>query len=326
MGTVVTVTLNPSLDKTLITRHLNIGYHNRVADTTQLDASGRGVNVSRALDTMGISTQAVVLLGQDATSYAYKGLIAEESFRTQFVSRPGPMRSDTIIVDRGLETETHIIDEGAGGAPEHIDHVRELLMRLVQPEDTVVFAGTLPSDAASDTYMRLAAAVRPNCEKLVIMCCGDALSHGLRAGPDLVALTELEAESMFNYPVRTVNDMVSAGTKLRAQGAGQALVTACDHRNAVLVTADEAWHVEIAELETIGTDSGVADALVAGYLAGLLQGQEPEEALRLGAAACSYTASHIGNVFGTPEQLQQCYHKTAVVAVNDKLQSTASIG
>lgn len=316
-GKVVTVTLNPSLDKTLITNHLNIGYHNRVADTTHLDAGGRGVNVSRALDRLNMSTHALVLLGADAIGHAYRGLLSEERFPAAVLTRPGPTRSDTIILDRGENLETHIIDEGAAGTPEVMQKVTERLLEVVRPGDKVVLAGLLPRDAAPDTYLQLAQAVQQAEAYVTVMTRGEALVQVLKAKPDLVVLTRLDAETLFNYPVRTDADMISGGHKLREMGVAEALTVAEDYTNAVLVAGDETWITELQEAGP-GTGTGAVDAMLAGYLAGLLQGLPIAEAFGLGAASMNYAASHIGNVFGTLDEVRPYLHRVTVKAVESR--------
>ncbi|MBZ0301452.1 MAG: hypothetical protein K8J31_17015 [Anaerolineae bacterium] len=320
-GKIVTVTLNPSLDKTLLTHHLNIGYHNRVADTTHLDASGRGINVSRAADRLGVPTRAIVLLGSDAIGHAYRGLLAEESFSTTFIVQQGPTRSDTIIVDRGNATETHIIDEGSGGSPDDIQRVIENLQDALGPEDTVVLAGVLPREAAPDTYRQMADAVQAVGARVVVMTTSDGLGQVLKAQPDFVTLMRLEAESLFNYPVRTDADMISGCQKLRALGAANVMMVADDYSRVVLLDGENILTAEVAETGP-GTDSGVVDALLAGYLAAQLLGQPTEEALRTGAAAMNYADSQIGNVFGSFDEIRQNLHRVDVHQVETNENTT----
>ena len=59
---IITVTLNPSLDRTIEVAALTRGAMVR-ASATRLDPGGKGVNVARALAAHGIATCAVVPLG-----------------------------------------------------------------------------------------------------------------------------------------------------------------------------------------------------------------------------------------------------------------------
>ena len=56
---IITVTLNPSLDRTIELDHLTQGCVQRVT-AARLDPGGKGVNVSRALLANSVPTRAVV--------------------------------------------------------------------------------------------------------------------------------------------------------------------------------------------------------------------------------------------------------------------------
>ena len=124
---VITVTLNPSLDRTLVTHYLSVGYHNRTSETTRLDPAGRGVSIARALKHLGITTHSVIGLGDDATGYAYQALIAKEQLPVTFIQRNGLTRSNVVILDTGNQTETSLIEESAGISPENLEAVKTAL-------------------------------------------------------------------------------------------------------------------------------------------------------------------------------------------------------
>lgn len=59
---IVTLTPNPSIDRTVTTTRLAVGEVNR-ASSVRVDPGGKGVNVSRALHLNGHDTLAVLPLG-----------------------------------------------------------------------------------------------------------------------------------------------------------------------------------------------------------------------------------------------------------------------
>jgi 1-phosphofructokinase len=315
---IITVTLNPSLDETLVINHLNIGYRNHVAATKHLDASGRGVNVSRALGRLDIPTHAVVVLGDDTLSHAYRGLLMEEPFKSSIIRHPGPTRSDTIILDCGEGTKTHILDEDSVGPRENIQKVIRAVTRHAEPGDIVVCAGALPRDTAPDVYARLTAAAQLAGAEVVVMTRGAALTHALPAAPDTVVVTQLEAEGLFNYPVRTILDMRSAARKLRDWGSKRVLIVMTGYAGALLLDDDKEYVAQISEPAFTGTDSGVVDALLAGFLAGLSSNIGVKQAFKLGAAAMAFTAEQVGNEFGTLEQLKQMTNRVRVSSMNSR--------
>ena len=317
MRKVITITLNPSLDATLITEHLNIGYRNHVAAARRLDASGRGVNLSRALDRLQTPTYALLTLGNDVISRAYKGLMAEEAFPSTIIPYEGLTRSDTIIVDKisnTERTETHIVDEDSVYTLDNVQKLREKLSEITQSGDIVVCAGTLPRQSLPDVYRQLTEVAREAGAMVVVMAGGEPLEHALKAAPDMVVITQLEAESLFNYPVRTLPDMVSAARKLQERGTKQVLLVANDYSTVILADDPHIFTTEVDALNRVGTESGVVDALLAAYLTAIVNGTAHDEALLQGEAALAFAIEQIGNEFGTAEQIQDYVPRVRVKA------------
>lgn len=315
---IMTVTLNPSLDETITVSHLNLGYHNLAADAIRLDASGRGVNVSHALYQLGIHAPALVLLGGDAMGHAYKGLLAEQAFKSTIVRHQGHTRSDTIIYDQGEDKETHIIDEGTGATQADIEQVIVQLQSQVKSDDTVVLAGKLPTGLSETTYERVINVIAQIGAKAIVMVGHESLDTILKSEVELIALTRLEMESYFNFPVRTFTDMVACAEKLIDKGTNQVIVTHENFEGAILVTPNQKLMVQL-DTDNRGTDSGVSDSIVAGYLVGIHQGKNPAEAFRLGATAMKYASSQLGNKFGTLAELYAMRNQIDVVAYDPSL-------
>lgn len=303
---IITVTLNPSLDRAVVLHYLNLGYHNRVKEATRLDPGGRGVNVSRALHRLGCETTGVVLVGNDATGRAYRALIAQEGFPVKLVTTPGRTRSNMTIVDTGNKAQTHLIEEAIIGDEKVTQTVTNALKRLIRPGDIVVLAGSLPEDTPPNTYAELVKASAA-AEAVVLAARGtEATQLAIKARPSVVILNQNEMEAIFNHPVRTPADIISCGHKLREQGVEQVLVTMMGDQAApaaILVTGENVWEVEAAAVEN-GSMDGVEDALLAGFLTAWSKRYSSKQALELGTAAAIYTASHVGSEFGTLEEIQ----------------------
>jgi 1-phosphofructokinase family hexose kinase len=301
---VITVTLSPSLDRTLITHYLALGYHNRTEASTRLDPAGEGVNIVRALHRLSGDGHAIILLGNDATGYAYRALIVEEGFDKTVIQVDGRTRSSTIILDTGSQEETHIIEDAAGITHVDVEQLVGALTEHIEPGDMVVLAGPLPPSSPRDTYAWLTGKVREAGGKVVIVAGGEALVEVLKVKPDLVALSEIQAEAHFNYPVRTPEDILASAQRLREEGARAVLLEMRELGGAALVVEEGQYIITLPESEE-GTTSGIWDALLAGYLAGSVYGRSPKDALTLGAASAAFTLSQVGSEFGTLEEIQE---------------------
>jgi len=314
---IITVTLNPSLDRTLVTHFLALGYHNWTRETTRLDIAGRAISVSRALYALGVPTHAAVLIGHDAIGQAYQALLAEEQFPISILRREGLTRSTIIIKDTGHQNETHIFEDSSGLNPPDLQAVSDLLQELIHPGDTVVFAGSLPGDTPADTYAGLTDMAQSAGAQVAINAGGgDSLKESLKAGPDFVYLTQLQAEGLFNFPVRVPEDVLHCAQLLREKGAGTVLITMLQSQRAILVPDESVWMAEWPDV-AVGTHSGMEEAMIAGCLAGLYRQQPLDETLKLSAAAAAYTGLQVGHEFGTAKDISEQANGIAVMQVRD---------
>ncbi len=313
---VITVTLNPSLDRTLVTHFLALGYQNRTTETTRIDLGGRSISISRALNSMGIPTHAIVLVGHDAIGRGYQTLLAEEQFPISVLRREGRTRSNIIIKDTGHEHETVIVEDAEGATEDDLQQVADTLAELIAPRDAVVFAGSLPGGMPLDAYATLTQ-IAQEAGGLVYINAGggEPLQQALRAKPRLIYMTQLQLEGLFNFPVRSDTDVIYCAHQLQEQGADRVLVAMPALQSAVLVAEEGTWLVDMPDTGE-GTHTGQAEALLAGYLAGRLRQRTLEEALQLGAAAAAYTVTQIGSEFGTMKDLDEYTDSVDVTSVD----------
>ena len=313
---IITVTLNPSLDRTISVNYLGIGYHNKTQEETRLDPGGEGLSVSRALTRLGYETHAVVLLGKDATGKAYRSLIAEEPFDVKIISCEGKTRSNTIILDTGHNNETQITED----ADPVTDTVRlqteEALRELLSPGDIVYLTGALPSGSVEDVYADLIEVIRACGAKATASVSAQLLPSVLKANPDLVFITQVETEGYLNYPVRHWQDMVGSAAKLKKQGAVRVMIEMRDTGSAFFATPYGTRFIEFTD-EPHGTTSGIWAALRAGVLAGWCVRDSVYDSLVLGAAAAAYTANQVGYEFGTMEDVQSYVGSAKIKKIRD---------
>lgn len=303
-GKIITVTLNPSLDRTLVTHYLAAGYQNRTTEPTRLDPSGEGVSIARALCALDVETHGVISLGHCATGDAYQALLDESVFPMTVVKRQGITRSNTIILDTGNQSETQIIEDGTGATQAHFASIMSALARIIAVGDIVIFAGDMPVDAPIDGLMRLLLSARQAGARIVLSGMGSVLSQALEAQPELVVLTQVEAEGYFNHPVRTREDTIYCARKLREQHVDKVLLIVEEQGGAILAGEQGIWQVELPEPETGGTTSGIKAALLAGYLAGNTRHHPVDQAMELAAAAAAYTGSKVGSEFGSLAEVE----------------------
>jgi 1-phosphofructokinase family hexose kinase len=300
----VTVTLSPCLNRTLVLHYLALGHQNLSQEPEQLAPSGEGLSVARALTQLECQTYAIVLLGNDATAAAYRALLAEEGMEYQIITVDGSTTSDTCILDRGEEQETHIGAEGSPLTETDLERVRDAVQRTVLPEDRVVLAGRIPPGAPPEMYARLLSDIHRAGADSVVAASGAALDAALVARPGLVALSRLHCEALLNIPIRVTQDLIGAADELRERGAESVLLEMREKGSALLVTGEGRWKVDLPDAAH-GSTTGVWEALLAGFLAGQCHQRPLEESLEMAAAAAAYTADEAGVEFGSPSDVKE---------------------
>lgn len=302
--TVITITLNPSLDRSLVVHYLNVGYHNRTRETTRLYAAGKGVNIARALHQLDCPTRAIVLLGDDATSKAFKSIIADEGFGTTAITVSGNTRSNIFILDDSTHTETAIIEDGSTMTQSDLELVVGTMQQQIKAGDFVVLAGSLPQGAPPDTFAYLCQVAQEIGAEVAVVSNGEPLEKALTARPLLVDLSQAEAEQFFNFPVRVKEDVLSCARQLRSQGAKQVLMEMRTTNHVLLVTDEGEWEADLPPPREEGTSTGIWSALRAGFLAGWARKRPLSESLELGVAAAAYAAEQIGTEFGSWDDIK----------------------
>jgi 1-phosphofructokinase len=286
---IVTVTLNPSLDRTIEVDRLVRGTMVR-AGAARLDPGGKGVNVSRALAGNGVESCAVLPCG-GGTGERVLGLLEAERVNTHAVRIAQATRSNLSLVEAD-GTVTKLNEPGAALSRDELDAVQAAVVEAAQSADWVVICGSLPPEAPVDTYAELCRRCAAAGVRVALDTSGPALLAALAAHPTLVKPNRDELEEAVGAPVNSLPETIAAAEGLIAWGAGSVLAS-LGPDGAVLVTRDGAI-VGAAHVDEVRSTVGAGDALLAGFLSvGTLGAAALAEGLAWGAAAVRLPGSRM---------------------------------
>jgi 1-phosphofructokinase len=300
---IVTVTPNPSLDRTLEVEELRRGEVVR-AHADRSDPGGKGVNVSRALAANGYPSRAVLPLGgHDGALLA--SLLEGLGIEVAAVPIADEIRSNVTVAEPD-GTVTKLNAPGPRLSPAEVDALLERAVAAADGAGWVVASGSLAPGTPDDLYARLAAAVRPVGVRVAVDTSGPALERALAAGPDVVKPNEEELTEVTGVVPETLGDVVLAANQLREKGVGTVLVS-LGARGAVLVEDGEAVHAE-SEVIVPRSTVGAGDALLAGFLAAGGEGPDAlAEGVAWGAAACVLPGTAVPSPGDLQRQLVQTH-------------------
>ncbi|WP_028280523.1 1-phosphofructokinase family hexose kinase [Arthrobacter sp. H5] len=314
---IVTLTANPSLDRTIeLAAPLARGAVQRASANHQ-EPGGKGVNVCRALTAGGAESLAVlpgdpadpVLIALAAAGVPYRNLPINAALR------------HNVTLTEADGTTTKVNERGPALDSSQADALLELLVNACDGASWLVLAGSLPPGLPNDFYAEAVSAVRgrygDRAPLVAIDTSGAPLSAAVEGvtAPDLLKpnaeelaeLTgggsgeELEADHAF---------AAQAAERLLSRGVRAVLVT-LGSKGALLVTPEGAWHAQhppVAALSTVGA----GDSALAGYLLAHASGGSPQDCLRQAVAHGSAAASLPGSTVPSLDQT----HPGAVVVTS----------
>jgi len=289
---IVTVTVNPSLDRTIVLdAPLQPGAVQAAASTRE-DAGGKGINVARVLDAASADVLAVLPLAADDP---FTAVLRAGAVPARPVAVAGHCRANVTITDpAGVTTKLNL--PGATPTDGELTALEEAVVVAAEGARWVVLAGSLPPGVPDDFYVRLIDAVRMRwgavAPRMAVDASGPALAAVVeRAHPDLIKPNDDELAELTGQVLD--GDLTQAAARIARAlvpaKVAAALVT-LGGRGAVLVTADAAY-AAVPPPTRVRSTVGAGDSSLAGYLLAESQGADPGaclvSAIRHGAAAAS---------------------------------------
>jgi len=298
---ILTLTPNPSVDRTCSIEHLERGAVIRALDSRE-DPGGKGLNVSRALALNGTATAAVFPVGGVYGTLMLE-LLAAEPIDLRPVRIGRPIRANTTVVEPD-GTTTKLNEPGPELAPAEVGALRDQVRSAAASADWVVCCGSLPPGVAEDFYADLITQCRAAGAKVAVDTSGGPLLAALDANPDLIKPNRVELAEAVGHDLATLGAVADAALSLVSRGVGTVVVS-LGRDGALLVDRDQVLHAWASIAAPVST-VGAGDALLAGYLHAADAGADAATALctavRFGAAAVQLPGSqmpgpgHVGAV------------------------------
>jgi 1-phosphofructokinase len=278
---IVTLTLNPSVDRTVEVETLARGEVMR-ALSVRVDPGGKGINVSRALATHGLPTRAVVTVG-GAEGEHLVALLRDTGIDIVPVPIEGAIRSNITVVEPD-GTTTKFNEPGAELSAAELAQVFAAVKTAVESADWLVASGSLPPGMPATVYADLVHSLVGSGIRVAVDTSGPAFEAVLAAGPTLVKPNRDELAEVAGRRLLSIADVVEAANRLRDLGA-RAVLASLGADGAVLVDDDGAFHGQTPAVHPLSS-VGAGDAMLAGFLAGGGKGVDAlVEGLAWGAAA-----------------------------------------
>ncbi len=263
---VITITLNPAMDKTVVLKGLKVGEVNRLI-SSRTDLGGKGINVSKVLNEFQVPSIAMGFLGG----------ILEEAFRQElktlditdrFITIEGESRTNIKIVDEDNQIFTELNEKGPMISKEENALFLEIFRELIHEEDLVVISGGLCPGVPKDFYGTLTAMARQKGAYVIVDAEGEALKYAIKQKPNVIKPNEKEFAELFGESELSLDDMIEKAQELIKEGLDKVLISRGE-KGSLFITKEgvlTAKALKVQVKSTVGAGDSMVSALVYSYI------------------------------------------------------------
>ncbi len=279
---IYTVTFNPSIDYIVSVNQLEFGKVNRTTSEMFLPG-GKGINVSQVLQNLGMDSIALGFVA-GFTGEQLVHMLQERGIKTDFTEVTAGMTRINVKFD-----ETEINGQGPSVSAKELEMLMNKICAL-KSEDIVVLSGSVPKSISTSVYADILKITSENGVKTILDASGALLWNALEYKPFLIKPNHHELGEIFNREIEEREEVIFYAKELQNRGAQNVLVS-MGANGAVLIAEDGKVYEEDAPQGIVQNAVGAGDSMVAGFIAGYIDGNEDfEKALRMGIATGSASA------------------------------------
>ncbi len=278
---IVTVTLNPAIDQTLVLPKFVAGDTLRVK-SSRFDPGGKGINVSRVIKELGGDSVAMGFAPGGLGRYIEQTL-ESEGIACDFVHTKGETRTNITILDESRHVHTILSDPGPQTDLRYAEELKARLRKRLRPGDWLVVAGSIPPPIGPGVYAEIIVEALQVGAHPVLDADGAALVAGVSARPEVVKGNRRELERLLGRHLDDEESTVEAAREVQALGIAKAVVTR--GREGAVAAGNHSCLRGVAPRVRAVSAVGSGDAFLAGVVLTLSHGGSLAEALHLGVAA-----------------------------------------
>ncbi|HPZ51455.1 MAG TPA: 1-phosphofructokinase family hexose kinase [Clostridia bacterium] len=286
MTRVLTVTLNPSIDKTVYIKGFKLGATNYI-ENTHIDMGGKGINVSKALFNFGIDN---IATGFMTESHVDK--IDRIGIRNRFYLVEGALRVNTKINDLSTGTVTELNEKGFCIHKKDLTAFIELYEELCPKKGIVVLSGSIPKGVPDDIYAILIKIAKKKGSKTLLDAHGRFLVYGLKENPYAIKPNVFELESIVDRKLKDINDIVDAVKEIK-DGA-TLIAVSMGKEGALFFKEGRFLFAETFPIQSIST-VGAGDAMTAAMVLSIINGFDLDTTARFATCAGTMTCLKEGS-------------------------------
>ena len=281
---IVTITVNPSLDKSVTILEL-IAEQKMRCEKPRYDAGGGGINVSKALSKLGATSTCIFTSG-GSTGEMLKQLLHKEKIETIEIKTKNWTRENFIAFENKTKSQFRFGLPGNKLEKKEIEQLQLIIKNL--DANFVVISGSLNEGLPTNFYATLIQNLKNSSSKVIIDTAGEALTKAIEIGAYLIKPNIGELAKLIGIERLEIDEVPNAAKKLIEKYNLEIVVVSLGAAGALLVTKEQSHFVKAPLVDKKST-VGAGDSMVAGMVWALSQKKSLLEVLKMGV--CCGTAA-----------------------------------
>jgi 1-phosphofructokinase len=303
---VLTVTLNPSIDRALFVDSLRVGDANRVL-RSETDAGGKGINLSRVLHQLGGDTIATGFLA-GGPGAAIRKVLDDQGVFHSFLDVDGESRTNVSIETQDSSLPTTLNERGPQVRPEDLELLFAHVVSHLSHARWVTLGGSLPPGVPPELTARFIEVGRQAQVRTMVDADGDPMRFAMATRPDFIKPNEREAGRILGRELSGRNDAIDAAVELYQQlGTGDKIVVVSRGAGGAILACNEGQFEGTTPAVAVKSTVGCGDSMLGGMLWALNQSFPVAEAFAWGLAAGAATAATDGTCIGSNEEIRRLF-------------------
>lgn len=266
MKIIVTITLNPAIDKSSRVAHV-VAERKLYCKTPRFEPGGGGVNVARAVRKLGGESLLLYTAG-GLTGRRLQELLDEEGLTHRPFPIEGVNRENLVVLEESTGQQYRFGMPGPQLSKEEWEPFIHKLTVMEPSPDYVVASGSLPPGAPPDFYAQVARIGKKRGAKVIVDVSGEALDAALQEGVFLLKPNVREFRELVGEEVKEESQIKAAARKIVESGQCEVLVISLGAAGVLVVSEKLAEHI-LSPTVPIISKVGAGDSMVAGIVLSL---------------------------------------------------------
>ncbi|MFW7381761.1 MAG: 1-phosphofructokinase family hexose kinase [Oligoflexus sp.] len=307
MNAVITITMNPAVDKSSSVERIVPNDKLRCSQPSY-DPGGGGLNVSRVLSKLDCSSLAIYTNGGPTGKLLNKLLQEEKNIELMPTELEAWTRENLLVIESSTSNQYRFGMPGPDIKTTEWQAVISNLEKSIKDARYLVASGSLPPGVPIDFYRQLSEIASTHGVRFILDTSGQALSEGLKHHCYLIKPNLRELRQLTGRTLMHEAEQEEAAEALVHEGKVEVVVLSLGSAGALLVTKDIKQRLRSPTVPIV-SKVGAGDSMLGGIVFGLLHNMNMINSVQYGIACSASTVSSPGTQLCNKDEVERIFQR-----------------